>query len=130
MDKAVIGMNIKTARKQCKMTQKELAEKIGYSESSICKYEQGLVDIPMVIIEKIATVLNVPSSDLLDMESWEKEFNSVKLSKEAKAVEAVNTVFGKDAVQLLHLFTSMNDDGKRKALLYLEDLTEIEKYQK
>ena len=71
MNKSIVGMNIKAARKKQKMTQKELAELIGYSESSICKYEQGLVEIPMIIIEKIASVLHVPSSELFDLESWE-----------------------------------------------------------
>ena len=122
-------MNIKAARKKQKMTQKELADIIGYSESSICKYEQGLVQIPMVIIEKIASVLSVSSSDLLDLESWEKEFNSVNLSKEVKALEAVNSVFGKDSCDFLKMFLQLNKEGKRKAIERIYDMTELDKYQ-
>jgi len=122
-------MNIKAARKKQKMTQKELADIIGYSESSICKYEQGLVEIPMVIIEKIASVLSVSSSDLLDLESWEKEFNSVNLSKEVKALEAVNSVFGKDSCDFLKMFLQLNKEGKRKAIERIYDMTELDKYQ-
>jgi len=129
VNKSIVGMNIKAARKKQKMTQKELADIIGYSESSICKYEQGLVEIPMVIIEKIASVLSVSSSDLLDLESWEKEFNSVNLSKEVKALEAVNSVFGKDSCDFLKMFLQLNKEGKRKAIERIYDMTELDKYQ-
>lgn len=129
MNKSIVGMNIKAARKKQKMTQKELADIIGYSESSICKYEQGLVEIPMVIIEKIASVLSVSSSDLLDLESWENEFNSVNLSKEVKALEAVDSVFGKDSCDFLKMFLQLNKEGKRKAIERIYEMTELDKYQ-
>ena len=112
------------------MTQKELAELIGYSESSICKYEQGLVEIPMIIIEKIASVLHVPSSELFDLESWEDEFNSVNLSKEIKAFEAVDSVFGKDSCDFLKLFLQLNKEGQKKAIERIYEMTELPKYQK
>lgn len=130
MNKSIVGMNIKAARKKQKMTQKELAELIGYSESSICKYEQGLVEIPMIIIEKIASVLHVPSSELFDLESWEDEFNSVNLSKEIKAFEAVDSVFGKDSCDFLKLFLQLNKEGQKKAIERIYEMTELPKYQK
>ena len=130
MNKSIVGMNIKAARKKQKMTQKELAELIGYSESSICKYEQGLVEIPMIIIEKIASVLHVPSSELFDFESWEDEFNSVNLSKEVKAFEAVDSVFGKDSCDFLKLFLQLNKEGQKKAIERIYEMTELPKYQK
>ena len=130
MNKSIVGMNIKAARKKQKMTQKELAELIGYSESSICKYEQGLVEIPMIIIEKRASVLHVPSSELFDFESWEDGFNSVNLSKEVKAFEAVDSVFGKDSCDFLKLFLQLNKEGQKKAIERIYEMTELPKYQK
>ena len=59
----IIAENIKLFRKG-KMTQAELGRKIGRSESSIRKYESGLVEIPNSIIEQIAKALGVDSIDL------------------------------------------------------------------
>lgn len=63
MDYEEIGKNIKRFRKG-KMTQGELAEKIGKSTSSIKKYELGLVEIPNSVIEEIAATLGVNARDL------------------------------------------------------------------
>ena len=71
--KTIVGVNIKRFRKQKHITQKELAEKIGYSESSICKYEQGLTDIPNVVIISIAAALDITPSDLFTTDDWSKK---------------------------------------------------------
>lgn len=73
-----IGMNIKTVRKSRKMTQEQLAQKIGKHESSIRKYEKGLTDIPNEVIIKIADVLEVSPAELLSVDEWESKFNSYK----------------------------------------------------
>ncbi len=127
MDKSIVGMNIKQARKKKKMKQKELAELIGYTESSISKYEQGLVDIPNTVIGLIARALDVTPVELLG-ESWESEFNpDGKLSEEVKMIEEKQE---KEDVKLLQQFHMLNDAGKEKILSDLEDLTMLPKYLK
>lgn len=64
MDDKKIGMNIKKYRKG-KFTQQELADKVGKTESSIRKYEKGLVAIPLDVLDKIATALEVTIPDLM-----------------------------------------------------------------
>lgn len=64
MDDKKIGMNIKKYRKG-KFTQQELADKIDKTESSIRKYEKGLVTIPLDVLDKIASVLGVSVYDLV-----------------------------------------------------------------
>lgn len=59
-----VGENIKKYRKG-KMTQRELAEKIGKTESSIRKYEKGLVTIPVDVLERIAIALEISVIDLM-----------------------------------------------------------------
>lgn len=58
LNKNEIGNTIKKLRKG-KMTQKELATKINKTESSIRKYENGSVQIPLDVLEKIAVALDV-----------------------------------------------------------------------
>ncbi len=64
-----IGMNIKKYRKG-KFTQQELADKIGKTESSIRKYEKGFVTIPLDVLNRIATALEVKVADLMGISDY------------------------------------------------------------
>ena len=110
---------------------KDLAEMIGYTESSISKYEQGLIQIPNTVIELISKALEVSPLEILGAEQWELEFNpNGKISDELAVIESVQRIFGADAVKVLEYFCALNDTGKQKALTYVGDLTEIERYKK
>lgn len=54
-----IGRNIKANRKAQGMTQIELACKINKAESTVRKYENGSIEIPYSVLEKISQVLEV-----------------------------------------------------------------------
>lgn len=85
MNNKEVGMNIKQARKKKRLKQRELAELIGFSESSISKYEQGLISIPSAVLERLSKVLEVPLADLC---SWDEEFNTNgKLAQEHNEYE-------------------------------------------
>ena len=64
---------IKSTRESLKLTKRELAKRIGVHESSINKYEKGLVDIPLSKITELARVLNVTESYLMGWEDNDKE---------------------------------------------------------
>lgn len=69
MDDNKIGMNIKKYRKE-RFTQQELADKIGKTESSIRKYEKGLVTIPLDVLNKIAETLEIKVADLMGISDY------------------------------------------------------------
>ena len=54
-------MNIKERREQLGISQKELAEKVGISQSFLCDIEQGRSKPSIDTAIKIAQVLNVES---------------------------------------------------------------------
>ena len=54
-----IGLKIKLLRKKQGLTQQDLAKKINKTESSIRKYEKGLVAIPLPVLKDIAGILGV-----------------------------------------------------------------------
>ncbi len=66
MNFEIIGQRIRERRKILHLTQKQLAEKIGKTESSMQKYEAGKVEIPFSVLENIADVLNVEILELMD----------------------------------------------------------------
>lgn len=76
MDTRDIGEMIKSIRKSKGITQQQLADKIGKTESSIRKYEKGLVQIPINVMNDIATALEVPVQDLLQFDESKDSFQS------------------------------------------------------
>lgn len=70
--------NIKNRRTELRITQDELAHKLGYSgKSMIAKIEKGLVDIPQSKIEEFASALSVTPAYLM---GWTDEKPSDTLS--------------------------------------------------
>lgn len=66
-----IHKNIKSRRKELKMTQSELAEKLGYADKSmIAKIEAGIVDLPQSRIEAFAAALGTTKEALT---GWTEE---------------------------------------------------------
>ena len=70
MDKVYI--NIKKRREELKMSQRELAAKVGYKDNStIAKMEKGLVDITLGRLKQIAAALDTTPFELMEGESDE-----------------------------------------------------------
>lgn len=66
-----IHNNIKSRRKELKMTQSELAERLGYADKSmIAKIEAGIVDLPQSRIEAFAAALGTTKEALT---GWTEE---------------------------------------------------------
>lgn len=66
-----IGQRIKARRNELKLSQRELCEKMGYSNhSTIGKIETGKVDIPQSRIVQFAEVLGVSVAYLM---GWDKQ---------------------------------------------------------
>lgn len=76
MDLKVIGTLIKKYRLQMHLTQKQLGEMIGKTESSIQKYESNSTEIPMSVLGNIAEALGVDIIDFLDARSVISIMNS------------------------------------------------------
>lgn len=136
------GQIIKMLREERGMTQETLAELMGYShKSSINKIEMGKSDLPQSKIIAFAKIFGVTPCELLGYEPtpateeqkklWDEKFNANnRLKNETALIEQIQKKYGKDAVQLLQLFDSLNENGKQKAVENLEDLTAIKKYIK
>lgn len=120
-----IGTKIRTLRKQRKMTQEEVGKMLGLQRAAIQKYENDAVEnIPVKTVEKLAILFSVSPMYLL---GWED--NDQKLSQEVKTIRSVQESFGKSAVSALELFTSLNVEGQSKVISYLDDLSNLERYQ-
>lgn len=81
--------NIKRRRQQLKMTQTDLALKMGYADKSmIAKIEKGNVDLPQSKILAFANVLETTPSELM---GWDYE---------AEPTETVDNIYKLDKIKL------------------------------
>lgn len=81
--------NIKRRRQQLKMTQTDLALKMGYADKSmIAKIEKGNVDLPQSKILAFANVLETTPSELM---GWDYE---------AEPTETVDNIYKLDKIRL------------------------------
>ena len=70
---STIGEKIKTLRKERKLTQKELAHKIGVTAPTVTKYENGQLEPNIEVLNKIATTFNISVSTLIEDNNSKKE---------------------------------------------------------
>jgi transcriptional regulator with XRE-family HTH domain len=61
-----IGKNLKDARFRAGLTQAELAEKAGTTQTTVARIERDAVQPEVTTIRKLAAALGVTISDLLD----------------------------------------------------------------
>lgn len=66
-----IGTEFKRQRKLHKLTQQELADRVGISRSVLARYESGTIEISMTMFVAICAALNVSYAEVLGGVSYE-----------------------------------------------------------
>lgn len=85
-DYETIGTNIKEYRTKRGLSQRELAIAISRPESSIAKYEQGIVEIPLLVMTKIAAALHIEISDLVQQIDNEEKIDISLIGQRIRAL--------------------------------------------
>jgi transcriptional regulator with XRE-family HTH domain len=102
------GQLVKEFRRGKRMSQMELAERIGVSYQQVQKYEKGTNRISVDRLQQIANALDVPIKEFFSSEKW--------------MVSETQAAYGKvsdDEQRLLHLFRSIKDKKTKRTLLEL-----------
>lgn len=81
-----VSQNIKAFRKRAGLTQKNLADKLGCTLSTISKYEQGQREPDFEVLEQISEVLGVSLSDLVRSQEEVKQDTSFYFEQLIKAL--------------------------------------------
>lgn len=133
--------NIKRIRKERKMTQRELGEKLGgLSQQQIGQWETGKVNPKLETIQKIAEVLEVNIFDLLDFDSTMDLARNILDNSKSNYELNIADSLGKIAenkykerhpieIRLLAAFDELNEQGKQKVMNYIEDIVKLPQYQ-
>ena len=81
MDQVKIGKFIKEKRKEKKITQSELAEKLNVTDRAISKWENGICMPDSGIITELCKILNITINDLFSGEVVDMKDSEKKLEK-------------------------------------------------
>ena len=77
MNQEKIGKFIAELRKQNKLTQEQLAEKLGITKNAVSKWERGLGLMDLSLLKPLSEILNVSVTEILNGEKFdEEEINS------------------------------------------------------
>ena len=119
-----LGARVKTLRKEKKITQKQLAEKMQVSQTAIALWESGQRGISLETLEKIAECMDLSSEDLL--------FGTPDSGISRNSSGNFDFLDRLTAYQtaLLNVLDRLNDAGLEKVQAYAEDLSENPKYRK
>lgn len=71
-----VGLNIAMTRKSHGLSQRELASKIGITQSLLSSYEIGRLSVPVEIVIQISKTLKIDANELLGL-SKEKNNNMI-----------------------------------------------------
>ena len=143
-----IGERIKKARKDKEMTLQQVADIMDCSPQMISQYENNKRKPKLTTIRRIATALDVTTSELIGSEGTaalallakakELDIQIInklqRLSPEAAADAIITGLImrgiSEKENELLELMGLLNEPGQEKAIEQLELLTKIPEYQK
>lgn len=118
------GDRIRAARKDRKLTQKQLGELCGIAEPTIRRYELGKLNPKYETLQRIADALDIHIYVLLG-EDERHAFNQGEfeggMSEFMRSREQGYT-FSEKEHRMIAAFSKMNDDGQDKAVDYAEDI--------
>ena len=116
------GAKIKYLRQLTGLSQEELGRRVGVQRAAINKYEKGTVtNIPIHTIEKIAAVFDVSPTFIV---GWNGDKENPLLA-EVKVIKGVEQFFGKDTVDLIEIYSTIDSEGRKRIYQYAHDMSRI-----
>ncbi len=133
-----IGERIRKLRKKKSITQEQLADKLGLKRAIISKYENGIVDINLSTIKKIADILEVSTTDLIeggqfvdenfdideDIKKHPEKYTTIKDDTGRTVAHRLN----KDHEVMLLRYKTLNKKGQEEANNYIAYLSKQKRY--
>lgn len=134
-----VGENIRKYRKDANLTQKKLGELSGTSETTIKQYELGKRQPKLEMLYKISIALGIGIEKLIGIEvfdsgnefqrSWNK-LSEKAFSNNNDKLTIIHKVYTEEEQQIIKSLNMLNENGRKEAVKRVEELTEIQKYQK
>ena len=104
-----IGAEVTKARKAARLSQRQLAEVVGTTQTSIRRLEGGETNVSAVLMTRAAKVLRLPLIDLLEQIEPESELVELKFAEYSERIEQTTSAMG----------LTVNDFWTKRALLQM-----------
>lgn len=124
-----VGEYIKKARLSAGITQTELAKRLNTTPQNISQYETGKRIPKLSTLEKLSEAIGIPlvSKIIHDPDIYSASIITGKNGSELKLeYKTPGLIFP----EITEPYKKLNAAGKQKAVDFVEDLTDIPKYQK
>ncbi|MBE6728998.1 MAG: helix-turn-helix domain-containing protein [Ruminococcaceae bacterium] len=108
--KTIIAANIQLLRKEHKMTQNELAQKINYTDKAVSKWERAESVPDISALKQIADTFSVTLDYLITVEHTEYKKEKKEIRKTKKKNRKIISLISVVTVWLVALFIYMNID--------------------
>lgn len=108
-------MRLKELRKLKGLSQKELADYLGFSQNTISQWESGKREMDASIVTSLADFFGVSADCILGRKSTTKDVPTIKIN----ALD----------LKMLNKFYRLNDLGKQEAIKRVSELSELPIYQ-
>lgn len=118
-----LGERIKSARRECGMTQKDLADKTGMTYQQISQYERNERRPKLETLQRIAVALGCYVADLMPNGDW------ANVPRE-DLIESWEAPLPGEFDRLTGFYRRLNHTGQRIAVERVEELTKIPEYQR
>lgn len=120
-----VGATIKKLRQEKGMTQEELGNLLGVKKAAVQKWESGQVqNLKHETIKRLCEVFGKNPSVFIFNEV--EILNEEQLRYEVGLIEQIQKTYGKEVIQLLESFISLDDDLKAKVIDYTTDMELIQ----
>lgn len=120
-----VGTTIKKLRQDKGMTQAELGGLLGVKKAAVQKWESGQVqNLKHDTIKRLCEVFGKNPSVFIFNEA--EIMNEEQLKYEVGLIEEIQKTYGKDVIQLLESFISLDDAMKAKVIDYASDMELIQ----
>ena len=127
-----IADNIRNARKDAGLTQKELAKRCTFAEITIRQYETGKREPRSDRLVKIADALGVTVNHLIGYADQNRLMEEsgwrIQAFRQATIDSAADSQLSEQELRLLHLICLLNEEGKSEAVHMLETLARVPEY--
>lgn len=131
---ATTGAQIKKFRIARKMTQAELAGKIGCATITIRQYENNSRTPGIVTMKKLAFALKCRIEDLMGLETFdtgEELMSRIKEIDESSGGESLTVIHTTDPRKFINFaLDQMNEEGQVQVAKRAEEVLEVPKYRK
>ncbi len=126
MNQEKIGKFIAESRKEKKLTQEELAEKLGITKNAVSKWERGLCLMDMSLLKPLSDILDVSINEILAGEKIEtkdiekkSEENIIKLTELVNLKSMKYGIIGMASFSIILMLISFFKDQNMASIVSL-----------